>query len=202
MAFDIEGARRAGYSDAEIADHLAREARFDAAGARQAGFSDAEIVSHLAGAQRPAQRPAVGVGDYLSGVKRAIEGGLTFGLRDELGALVNAGVETAGDALTGRNPDATFGSRYDAALGRERQAARMADWLNRQLPAGTKVYASPAVRAQQTAAALERFMPEALSAVVTLLAPGKGLTLRPACRTADTRRAPGSLTAGVPASLT
>ncbi len=38
----------------------------------------------------------------------------------------------------------------------ERQAARMADWLNRQLPAGTKVYASPARRAQQTAAALER----------------------------------------------
>ncbi len=38
----------------------------------------------------------------------------------------------------------------------ERQAVRMAEWLNRQLPAGTKVLASPARRAQQTAAALER----------------------------------------------
>lgn len=38
----------------------------------------------------------------------------------------------------------------------ERQAARMADWLNRQLPAGVKVLASPAKRAQQTAAALDR----------------------------------------------
>lgn len=38
----------------------------------------------------------------------------------------------------------------------ERQAQRMATWLNRQLPAGTKVLASPARRAQQTAAALER----------------------------------------------
>jgi phosphohistidine phosphatase len=38
----------------------------------------------------------------------------------------------------------------------ERQAARMAAWLNRQLPATTRVLASPARRTQQTAMALER----------------------------------------------
>ena len=38
----------------------------------------------------------------------------------------------------------------------ERQAQRMAGWLNRQLPASTRVLASPARRCQQTAAALER----------------------------------------------
>lgn len=38
----------------------------------------------------------------------------------------------------------------------ERQAQRVAAWLNRQLPASAKVLASPARRAQQTAAALER----------------------------------------------
>ena len=38
----------------------------------------------------------------------------------------------------------------------ERQAQRMATWLNRQLPSTTRVLASPARRAQQTAAALER----------------------------------------------
>jgi phosphohistidine phosphatase len=38
----------------------------------------------------------------------------------------------------------------------ERQAARMAAWLNRQLPATTRVLASPAKRTQQTAQALER----------------------------------------------
>ncbi len=38
----------------------------------------------------------------------------------------------------------------------ERQAARMADWLNRQLPAGTRVLVSPARRCQQTASALDR----------------------------------------------
>jgi phosphohistidine phosphatase len=37
----------------------------------------------------------------------------------------------------------------------ERQAARMAGWLNRQLTAGTRVLVSPARRAQQTAQALE-----------------------------------------------
>ena len=38
----------------------------------------------------------------------------------------------------------------------ERQAQRMAIWLNRQLPASARVMVSPARRAQQTAAALER----------------------------------------------
>jgi phosphohistidine phosphatase len=38
----------------------------------------------------------------------------------------------------------------------EKQARRMADWLDRQMPDGAKVLASPAVRAEQTASALGR----------------------------------------------
>ena len=38
----------------------------------------------------------------------------------------------------------------------ERQAQRMARWLNRQLPSSTRVLASPARRCQQTAQTLER----------------------------------------------
>lgn len=38
----------------------------------------------------------------------------------------------------------------------EKQAARMAAWLDRQLPDGTKVLASPALRTEQTAKALGR----------------------------------------------
>jgi phosphohistidine phosphatase len=38
----------------------------------------------------------------------------------------------------------------------ERQAQRMAQWLNHHLPSTTKVLASPARRAQQTAQALDR----------------------------------------------
>jgi phosphohistidine phosphatase len=38
----------------------------------------------------------------------------------------------------------------------EKQATRMAHWLDRQLPDGARILASPAVRAQQTAKAMER----------------------------------------------
>ncbi|MBC7918815.1 MAG: histidine phosphatase family protein [Rhodoferax sp.] len=38
----------------------------------------------------------------------------------------------------------------------EKQADRMAQWLDRQLPAGAKVLASPTVRTEQTARALGR----------------------------------------------
>lgn len=38
----------------------------------------------------------------------------------------------------------------------EKQAARMAAWLDRQLPDGTRILASPARRAEQTALALGR----------------------------------------------
>lgn len=38
----------------------------------------------------------------------------------------------------------------------EKQAARMAGWLDRQLPDGAKVWASPALRTEQTAQALGR----------------------------------------------
>ncbi len=52
----------------------------------------------------------------------------------------------------------------------EKQARRMAAWLNRQLPSGARVLASPAVRAQQTAAALERKVKTDAA-----LAPGAGV---------------------------
>lgn len=38
----------------------------------------------------------------------------------------------------------------------EKQASRMAAWLDRQLPDGARIYASPAVRTEQTVVALGR----------------------------------------------
>jgi len=55
--FDIDGARKAGYSDAEIVDHLAQQSKFNAAQARASGYSDAELLQHLAGAT-PGVQPA------------------------------------------------------------------------------------------------------------------------------------------------
>lgn len=57
MSFDIEGARKAGYSDAEISDYIAKDTGFDVAGARKAGYSDAEILKYVA-APAPAPAPA------------------------------------------------------------------------------------------------------------------------------------------------
>lgn len=45
--FDVEGARAEGYTDAEIADYLASQAKFDIAAARAEGYTDEEIVQHL-----------------------------------------------------------------------------------------------------------------------------------------------------------
>jgi phosphohistidine phosphatase len=45
--------------------------------------------------------------------------------------------------------------RYLTGKG-EKQAARMAAWLDRQLPDGAKIFSSPAVRTEQTVRALQR----------------------------------------------
>lgn len=48
IQFDIKGAKKAGASDAEIADYLAQRSGFDIAGARKAGAVDVDIINHLA----------------------------------------------------------------------------------------------------------------------------------------------------------
>lgn len=47
IQFDIEGARKHGYTDTEIADAMASKAGFDTAAARSAGFQDHEIIARL-----------------------------------------------------------------------------------------------------------------------------------------------------------
>lgn len=65
MAFDVEGARKAGYTDAEIAAHLAQAQGYDLAGAKKSGYSDSEVIAHLSKAptsavnQIPGQAPGV-----------------------------------------------------------------------------------------------------------------------------------------------
>lgn len=72
MQFDIEGARKEGYSDAEIAEYLGSQSQFDVKGARENGYNDAEIIAHLVGqpqgmswgeaiGQAPANIPSSGV---------------------------------------------------------------------------------------------------------------------------------------------
>jgi phosphohistidine phosphatase len=59
------------------------------------------------------------------------------------------------DPVNGQQGDPLDLARRLTARG-DKQAARMAGWLDRQLPDGARIYASPAVRAEQTALALGR----------------------------------------------
>jgi hypothetical protein len=47
MAFDVEGARKAGYNDEEIANFLGKQSNFDVLGATKAGYGYGDIVKHL-----------------------------------------------------------------------------------------------------------------------------------------------------------
>jgi hypothetical protein len=55
--FDVEAAKKAGYSDDEILQHLTQTRKFDVDGAMKAGYSKADIVSHLASTPAPASSP-------------------------------------------------------------------------------------------------------------------------------------------------
>ena len=48
MALDIEKARSAGYSDAEIVDFLGQDSTLDIGKARKAGYKDSELIQHFA----------------------------------------------------------------------------------------------------------------------------------------------------------
>lgn len=47
MAFDINGARKAGYSDDDIAEHLGAQSGFDVKSAMKAGYSLDEVAEHI-----------------------------------------------------------------------------------------------------------------------------------------------------------
>lgn len=62
MAFDTEAARKAGYTDAEIAQFLAKEDNYDLSAAKKSGYTDGEIIAHLSSKPAPAvnQIPTAG----------------------------------------------------------------------------------------------------------------------------------------------
>src|ERR1700746_2204454 len=95
MAFDVEGARKAGYSDQEIADHLAQQQGFAAAGARAAGYGDSDIIGHLAQAQAANlptfdKQPAGAASRFVRGLAEPVIG---------LGQLFAHGAAGAAQAL-------------------------------------------------------------------------------------------------------
>ena len=95
MPFDVQGARAAGYSDTEIADHMAQASNFNVKQARASGYSDAEIIDHLA--SKPPKLAGPPTGD-----ERALHEARLKKAEDELAERTGVGraiKDFAGDVL-------------------------------------------------------------------------------------------------------
>lgn len=79
MAFDVESARKAGYSEAEIVDFLGNENKFDVKAARASGYTDTELVSHLTAAPTPQVAKPVAPAAPAKGIGQRIDESLDEG---------------------------------------------------------------------------------------------------------------------------
>lgn len=89
MSFDVEGAKKAGYSDKEIEAYLSapkKQSNFDVEGAKKAGYSDEEIEKFLSKGKGKE-------GSYFGGPERR-EGGIAGAVAaNPLQALAEAGIQ-------------------------------------------------------------------------------------------------------------
>lgn len=79
MAFDVAAARSEGYSDQEIAEHLAKSKGYDLSNALKEGYTPSQVIEHLAGSKGPDQ------GEVQKG----------FNINPAVGAAYGTGVGTA-----------------------------------------------------------------------------------------------------------
>ena len=111
MAFDVDGALKAGYSPNEVADYLGSERKFDVTSARESGYSDQEIIDHL----NPKKQEGV-TGSFKKGAEQFLSSG-----RTALESLTGSPEEAA---LAAQKRQADIESRYGegASLDRIKQA--------------------------------------------------------------------------------
>ena len=113
--FDVEGARKAGYTDAEIAGVLARRFNFDLAGAKSAGYSAGEVIAQLAsranipGQQTPAESKEPSIIDRAIGTGEAALSAITGAVGGTLGMVGGALGAGAGAIASGQ-----FGTKQAA----------------------------------------------------------------------------------------
>lgn len=156
MALDIEKARAAGYSDAEIVDHLSQSSTLDVNKARKAGYSDSDLLQHFRNAApvaAPKQEAKVlpasdtssdfmrGLSNYfpqlqeLGGATEALAGvGLhKIGATDTGKSLIEGGLKTmeSGKAKQVSKESDEFLKAYEKGIG-----TVLTDWLPYQMGAG------------------------------------------------------------------
>lgn len=170
MPFDVERARQAGYTTAEMADFLAKEKSFDTKAAREAGYNDDEILAHLMRAEAP--KP-VTAGERVRALGSGINKGVAqiLGMPTDLGAnvvdLLKAGAGTAYGLTTGKTPPESLEPMDRAAqpgtsewfakqvnkvgvpTDPERPDDRASRWLNIGGSIGSGIYFGRAIPGQQ-----------------------------------------------------
>lgn len=75
MPFDVGAARKAGYSDDEILQHLTETRQFDIQGAIKSGYSKPEIIDHLASTEGASATPRPPVSETASGHLASMQSG-------------------------------------------------------------------------------------------------------------------------------
>lgn len=71
MPFDASAARKAGYSDDEILQHLTQSRKFDVGGAVKSGYSKQEIIDHLSKSPAPSPSPQTNAQALTQGVSES-----------------------------------------------------------------------------------------------------------------------------------
>jgi hypothetical protein len=154
MALDIEKARAAGYSDAEIVDFLGKDSTLDINKARQAGYKDSELIQHFtapptevkpaapvtpAPAQKQIAEPEAG--DFMRGLgnlpgqlQETYGGAKTLiGVLTKSKDLIKSGLESMEEGKfkqTSKQSD-SFTEAYKEGIG-----TVLTDWLPYQIGAG------------------------------------------------------------------
>lgn len=113
IQFDLEGARKAGYSDDQIADVLAQKANFDSAGARAAGFKSVDIINRLSAPSTPKPAPARIKDDIGQIDDPGVMGSMVIGAGRTVDR-VNKGMQQLWNGVT-RNTEAQDNLRQEAA---------------------------------------------------------------------------------------
>lgn len=130
--FDLEGARKEGYSDDEIADYLGQQHSYDVSGARKEGYMPSEIINHLMASEQPKDGFLKRTGREVLGAAQAVRG-----LTDPAGALVaqatgfgtaeRGGGDTLGETLYGGTQYGVGGIKESVGIGAEMIGKRLRD---------------------------------------------------------------------------
>lgn len=132
VSFNVDAARKHGYSDDEIANEVAKKAKFDIDAARKAGYSSTEVIQHLTGpsAADLAQ-------DGLA--KNTSVGQATLIGMGRTGDRIVKGARQVWDAATGNEKDAAAlkaeAASDDAAYSHLTKAHPVATAVGESLPA-------------------------------------------------------------------